>query len=360
MQTIQFLETANWIISQFSKRTVGIVFQGEVLHMRKHDPERLDPRAVDLLLHASHEIATRRPELSVHPLAPEVLKAFGLGALLDEAFPVRLARTAVLIRQEMKAEPLPELLTSVMSGWKTLAACIDPIQEITTPSAIVGEKDFDEILTVELRYVKDYEPPVETISAVLKDVTVVYNDVVKLLGCKEAGKLATIYAASGSEVRFDFKGMAEPIKEIKNLLVEAWHKIRHRKAEDVQRHNATVLSTLDVLEEIKAKRDKKVISDEDAEKLGRKVINATLDLFRRGGLIREIRPEETVSNQKLMEGIGPQRLLPAAPEQLPEAKEAKKPAKKRKTKKKKVKKTAEESSQPSEEADQPDDEVAPD
>lgn len=286
-------------------------------------------------LKATHEFATLQPKLSSDPLVPIILNAFGLDMILGKDYPVKLASFISMASFRPAApEEMSEILYDVSKAWNLLCGCAEPIETITTPSVIVAEKDFDEILTIEMRYTKDFDPSIETIAEILKNVNSIYSDVSKLRGTKDSGNLVTIYAASGSGFRFDFKGLGEPIKEIKNLLIEAWQRIRHRKAEDIQQNNVAILSSLKVLDEIKAKRNKKVISDEDANKLCRKIINASLGLFEKGALIREIPVAETVLNQNLIETMQPKRLPPPAPKQLPEAKTTKKVSKKSKKKKK--------------------------
>lgn len=239
---------------------------------------------------------------------------------------------SVLHRDEKPADKLESQYRSLVSGWSTMTRCVTPIQKITTPSEILQEQDFDDILTVELRPPSDTNPTVNTIAAILKLANEIYSDVAKLMGDKDAGNLVGLYASSGSDFRFDFKGLGGPIKEIKNLLVELWQRIRHRKSEDLVAKNMAIISSLETLEELKRKRDKKVIPDEDADKLAHKIFDASLKLFKKGGLIREIQPEELVSNRKLIETIQIKQLPPGAIAPETKAKAKKKRSKKVKKK----------------------------
>ena len=111
-------------------------------------------------------------------------------------------------------------------------------------------------------------------------------------------------------------------------IIEGWRAIRYRNAGDLRSNNKAALSSLKVLADIADKRDKKAITDEDAAKLSQKIVNAMLDLYEKGGLIREIPVVEEVSNQKLIEALQPKCLPAPEPNGLPEAKTPKKRVKK--------------------------------
>lgn len=327
MQTIQFIETVQWIESQFSPEMIAFLI-GQIMPPSHSSIRELGKRAPSgFLLGISHELARKQFELESHPFAKTVLQAFELGFLLKGSFPVKLAKLA-LGNAEKEPNELEQEYPIWTTRWSTMTGCIKPIRNITMPSEILKEQDFDDILTVEVRPPSETNPTVNTIAAILKLANDIYSDVAKLMGTKDAGNLVGVYASSGSDFRFDFKGSGEPIKEIKNLLVELWQRIRHRKSEDLASKNMAIMSTLNTLEELKRKRDKNVIPDEDANKLARKIFDAAMKLFKKGGLIREIQPEEVVSNRKLIETIQMKQLPPAA--SLPE--------KKRKVKKKHSKK----------------------
>ena len=316
MQTIQFIETVQWITSQFSPETNSFL-SGELIRLRPKGLVSMDIREIaeasppEVMLNISHELARKQPLLETHPFATTVLQEFDLGLLLEGSFPVKLA-SFILGRGEKESSKSDIDYYGLVSHWSTMIRCVKPIQNITTPAEILEEQDFDDILTVEVRPPSGTNPTVNTIAAILKLSNDIYSDVAKLMGAKDAGNLFGVYASSGSDFRFDFKGLGEPIKEIKNLLVELWQRIRHRESEDLVAKNMAIISSLKTLENLKQKRDKKVISDEDADKLAHKIFDASLKLFKKGGSIREIQLEEVVSNRKLIEAIQIKQLPPAA------------------------------------------------
>lgn len=331
MQTIQFIQTVKWIKSQFRKETCGVFLDGDFFGelQRFSHKEGLPPDIVELILMASHDLAMVQPKLVSHLWAGSILNAFGMSELLDSAFPVKLAKGA-LGREESGG--LFEMVQNSVKSWRVLWGSIGPIEKITTPKEIVEEKDFDDILTIELRRESNANPTIETLGQVLKDLNALYTNIAQLQGAKDAENLIAIYAASGSSFRFDFKGLGEPIKQIKQLLIEGWQAIRHRNAGDLRSNNKAALLSLKVLDDIASKRDKRAITDEDAAKLCQKIVNATLNLYENGGLIREIPVVEEVPNQKLIEALQPKRLPAPATKELPEGEATKKKVKKVKSK----------------------------
>ncbi len=346
MQTIQFIQTVKWIKSQFGEVLIKTLLEREFLYDLRRIPEEGIPEEVGgHVLEASHNLAMVQPKLLSHPWAGSILKAFGLSQLLDTAFPVTLARTIIRRKEGHHGiGEVYEILNGVSRPWRILWGSIDPIEAITTPKEVIEEKDFDDFLTVELRCATNINPTIETVGDILKSVNALYTNIAKLQGAKDAENLTAIYAASGSSFRFDFKGLGEPIKQIKHLLIEGWQAIRHRCAGDLRSNNKATLSGLKVLADIKEKRDKNVIKDEDADKLSQKIVNSMLDLYEKGGLIREIPVVEEVSNQRLIEELQPKRLPAPTPKALPEG-EAPKKKVKSKTKKRTKTKTQQEESE---------------
>ncbi|MBA7627727.1 hypothetical protein ES703_35194 [subsurface metagenome] len=336
MQTIQFIETVQWIESLFSTDMITFLSGSRGIRGVKEEGYPFDLGEVpkffppEFLLKISHELARKQNDLESHPFASTVLQEFDLGFLLEGSFPVILAKFA-LGHDEKGADESMKNYAGLFSCWYIMTSCVKPIRNITTPAEILEEQDFDDILTVEVRPPSGTNPSVNTIAAILKLSNDIYLDVAKLMGAKDSGNLVGVYASSGPHFRFDFKGLGEPIKEIKNLLVELWQRIRHRESEDLVAKNMAIISSLKTLEKLKQKRDKKVIPDEDADKLAHKIFDASLKLFKKGGLIREIKTEEVVSNRKLIEAIQIKQLPPAA--NLPETKRKAKKKRSKKVKK---------------------------
>lgn len=218
MQTIQFLKTAEWIKAQFSEKTINLIFEGGLFTFnipRDEDEKERDRKSIlSIIIECSHEIAVVQPRLVTHPFASTILKEFGLDDLLEEGFSVHLALLIVREEKEVK-EKLHHLIMNIVSSWKIFNNCIGPVGRITTPAVIAEQKDFDEVLTIELRYGADANPTIKVMCDTLKHIQNLYNDVCHLVDKKDVEPLVSIYAASGSSFRFDFSGSGEIIREIK-------------------------------------------------------------------------------------------------------------------------------------------------
>lgn len=306
MQTIEMLQAISWISSQYSEKTRKLLFTNELFN---RPPER--EMALDLL-NAAHEVSRVRAVLIAHPLAVQVLEAFGLSDLVDEDWPVTLSSVVGVRDREIDAiQHLHTTLSGIMRNWSTMTSCVRPVQNLTTPPEVVNEEDFDEILTIDIR--SEDEISVDSLSKVFTYAHELYEGIAKLMGIEEANQLRVIYVASGSSKRFDLRGAGELIKQAKKCLIELWHEIRYRRIEDARRNNIVVLDNLAILEKIEDKRRKKSLSDDEAKLIRTQVLKAMMGFMDEGALIREIPPVETVENQQLLEERQ-QKLLSGPPE----------------------------------------------
>ena len=321
MQTLEMLQTIKWISSLYSEKTRAILFEGELF---SRPPE---PETNLLFLNATHEVARVRSTLLAHPFAAQVLTAFSLSDILEESWPVRLsALFGPGERSEARGE-LQSTLMGIVQNWARMLACFQPVQNLTTPSEVIAEEDFDAIWTIEIRSEK--ETTVDSLSRVFRNANELYNGITQLMGITEVEKLQVIYVASGSSKRFDLRGLAETIEKAKEFIIELWHQIRYRRITDSHMSNKAILDTLTVLKEIDAQRGKNILSDNEADSLHTRILQATMGLMDEGALIREIPAVETVTNQELLEERQ-QRLLPGPPKTVTKAKAPTKPRRRRK------------------------------
>ena len=120
-----------------------------------------------------------------------------------------------------------------------------------------------------------------------------------------------LYANSGSSFRFDLTGLGDPIKQLKQVFVDAWRLIRHRRADDFQSNGKAIVDGLNILERIESGRRKHALTAEEANRLKLQINRAMLSLLEGGAMPREIPEVEPVQNRELMQTIQ-QKLLPAA------------------------------------------------
>ena len=330
MQITRFFRTVRWIRSQFTEQT-------EQFLLGRLGVERGDEDSLISILAISHELASVRPKLQSHPDAPAVLDAFDMSSLLDPGFPAGLAKGFLEGPERSGLVRTPEMQLVIL-GWRTLCSCVDPIEQLTTPKEVIEEKDFDETLTIEQRCDPTVRIPLSWVVEVLGHVEDLYAVIGRILNVKETKPLRVIYTSAGSTVRFDLAGLGEPIKELKNLLVEAWLRLRHRKADKFRANAQAALEGIAVLDKLEKLRQKKSISQEDANNIRARLIKAVIGLFEKGALPREVAGVETVPNVNLITGFQPKMLPPPAkgkgePKKLPKAKKSKKRAKKKRVQK---------------------------
>ena len=148
---------------------------------------------------------------------------------------------------------------------------------------------------------------------------------------KKAEGLLIVKVESGSSIRLDCKGLGDVVKHLKDFILEAWHKVRHKRPEEVIENNKALLSSLAIIDHINSCVSHHGLSPEEGEALRRRVVKDALGLFECGALIAEIPAAENVNNTRLLGGFSPKL--------LPESTGSKaKPTKKKVTRKKQAKK----------------------
>ena len=335
MQTLTFIQTGKWIVSQYSPETREVFFEpGTGLHHPDPDMRR---RFLPQILRASAEFAVIAERLKEHPHATTVLEAFGLQMLLDRAFAIGIAERVGAAVPE-RGSDLDDILRPAWRAWRTLESCLDPIAKLTVPDAVAAETDFDEVLTLELRYEGDRHPKVETVAEVLTNAHRLYGAVARAFDQPNYPALTVIYADSGSSLRFDLRGLGEPIREIKNLLVELWNRYRHRRVDDYRASAEAFLSGLKVVHALESLQAKGAITPEDVARYKLDVLDGGIRLFELGTLPREVPRREVVSNQQLLEEVQ-RKLLPGQVEAEAPADEATKPSRPERPTRKGTKKT---------------------
>jgi len=321
MQTIDFIQTAKWIKAQFSEETIQALF-----HRLSYNREPDEGVTIETpIIEATYELAAIREKLLNHPFAPDALQAFGLEELMRPEFPLMIARKVAEVQRTKPVTPvemhekmseLDRLLYPARDGWKLFQGCIEPLERLVVPQEVTNEQPFDDILTLELSYGSNLQPTLNAVFEILNNVDKLYGSLARLYGFAEYSPLRVIYADSGSSFRFDFKGLGEPIKRIKELLVEGWNLIRHRKIEDFRRNNQALLESLESVRQIQSLKREGVLENEEAMRLKEQVLDSVTNLFEAGVLPREVPESEYVPNYKLLEEYH-RKLLPPAPEQLP-------------------------------------------
>lgn len=275
-------------------------------------------------LKATHDLAAVAPKIIDHSLAPQILREFGLEEILNSDFAIDIAKALGGPRAEVAMTDFTHSLYRMSTRWEHMVFSVGPLEKLTIPAAITKEHDYDDILTLEFHTQKEDKPEVSRIERLLDSSTKLYSAVARATVKGDIDTLKLVYLTSGSGFRFDLKGLGEPIKRTKELLVEAWEKIRHRKSDDFHHNIKAVVKGLDVLAKIGAHKN---LDPETRSRLEHDITDSMFKLFETGALPREVKTVEVVSNTRLIESFH-QNLLPAPAKQLSTSSRAKKSAKK--------------------------------
>lgn len=313
MQTIEFLSTAKWIGGQITSEMESAIFEAGPHFARSG----LEQASVQNLFRPLHDLTLVIEQLRTYPLAAKVLRAFQLDEFLDREFPVMLTQRLISAEKQRDPRELDEYIIKtrqLWANWQAFKRCIAPLENLTIPQQVIQESDFDEILTIILQYQDSLKPTAATVAQILSSTTELYASIATLTGDREFPPLRVIYFDSGSSIRFDLKGLGDPIKRVKELLVEAWNLVRYREVEDYRRNNRAILEGLKTVREIESLRDRNELPEEDALRLRKLILDGATTLLDNGALPREAMKVEIIENVRILDEFQ-QKLLPAAPKE---------------------------------------------
>ncbi|MCH8098115.1 MAG: hypothetical protein IID53_13675 [Proteobacteria bacterium] len=264
-----------------------------------------------------HDASRFAEKLSRDTAGIQILRAFGLDALTDPEKFVRWLRLSPLRERSGRAQEEQEEDRQksqpndlVDHAWWVMIGSADPIEKLTTPEEMLTPELPETFISFELVSIDQENTPLPRLAKATAFAEEAYETVCRAYKIEGSGTLAVVKVESGSSIRIDCKGLGEPIKHLKDLILEAWHKLRHKRAEEVLVNNEAVLGSLAAIEQINLRVADGSLSPEEAEKLRRTIIASVCGLFECGALIAEIPSQETVENTKLLDGFVPKLLPP--------------------------------------------------
>jgi hypothetical protein len=186
---------------------------------------------------------------------------------------------------------------------------IAPWQKLTTPAELLEKEIPEDIISIDIR-VAEGTVPLPMLIGAIENLELAYSAMARvyLPDSDVEAKLQVVSIQSGSAIRVDCKGLAEVVKHLKEFFLEAWSKVRHKRAEEIIERNSAVLSTLGVLDEIDARAKRGTLANEEAETLKRTLVDSALGLFGCNAVLTETRPVEAVDNNKLLAHFSPKLL----------------------------------------------------
>ncbi|MGC2743466.1 MAG: hypothetical protein WA672_09775 [Candidatus Angelobacter sp.] len=320
LRSLDVIRTIYWIKSQIPASVQEIFFSRMLV--ARH--EKIAP---EVIFKVTHEMAAVSTIIKRNPDALAVLKAFGLLAMVDPDYISRIASSAL----SEKGASSREHYEQVVKPWETMMESTVPWQKLTTPAELLQKEMPQDLISIDIR-VPEGSVPLPMLLGAVESLGSAYSAMARvyLPDSDAEAKLQILSIQSGSAIRIDCKGLPEVVKHLKEFFLEAWSKVRHKRAEEVIERNSAVLSTLGVLDEIDARKKLGTLGDEEAETLKRTLVDSALGLFSCNAVLAETRPIDIVDNNKLLAQFSP-KLLGVGDSQ---AEAAKKPETSTKTKSK--------------------------
>jgi hypothetical protein len=321
MQTQRVLETITWIRHQFlpiekllfsvlPKITHGIEEEAEKKGNKEDD---LGGVTTGMFFQAIQSSGLLLAQVRNNPDALQVLDAFNLKALHEGDF-VLNALSGPLASRGTREGPNRESaqqLFQLRTAWKEMLGCIVPFTTLTVPAELRSGAETDHLLNLQIE--DRPELSINTLSDVLKATTTIFEAIAKVYGHPE-DRLGIVKIESGSSITLSFKGVADTVKEFKNLVVEIWSKHRHKRADEIINVNLAMESSIDVLTRIDGRVKKGSLDSETALRLKRAILNNTFSLFKDGVLLADIPHIEIVDNHQLLNAFTSPKLISAPSE----------------------------------------------
>lgn len=202
-------------------------------------------------------------------------------------------------------EPNQAHADKVSRPWFIMVSSVGPWESLTVPKDLREGGSKQDIISIEIRYAGE-RVPLPMVATAMEHLESVYAAVARVyLG---PGQTANRKHQSGSLIRIDCRGIGEAVKQTKELLLEAWQKIRHKRPEELIEKNSAALSSLAVIETISTMEKKGSLPPEEAETLRRTIFTSVTRLYESNAMLADIRSLEVINHDKLLEGFSPKLL----------------------------------------------------
>lgn len=303
MRALEVLQTTDWISSiteEFRAKLRELTVTGMNTDLKRID---LVGRSM-VLIHAHGRVVDT---LKGNPSAVAVLTAWGLEAILLETSPLLSSVTQLLSvdKTERYGEGFEDFARMHHVINRFLADAV-PWRRLIVPADLAGKEPLgDAFLTINLE--RDVLE-LGVVRKVLADLESLYQAVNQISGKPERSSLQIVKIESGSSLSINLKGIGEPIKQLKQFVLEVWTKHRHKRADEILDRHRVMASGIHLIDQIDKRVQKDVLSTEDGNRLKRVVLKDTLSLFSSGALIEEIPVIEKVNNLALLSSFGPKLL----------------------------------------------------
>jgi hypothetical protein len=326
MQPLRMLETIRWIVKQIPEEAV----QGFFSHSLFGHPgaNKLDTAVA--VLHAMTRAAAR---MDMNADAVQVLKAFDLTLVFSQEYLTAFVRAVSLEKEEDRFAM--QHWSSAVRPWQVMTDCVKPIETLVIPPELASGRIPDDIISIEVEQDSSGQVSLQNLVDAIRHLDGLYSALARVDHPTASAELRlhVISIQSGTNVRIDCKGLGDVVKHLKELVLEGWRMVRHRRLDNLKDHLEGLRSALSVMQEIDQKVAGHTIEPEEGEKLKQVVTTEMLGLFECGALPTQIARRESVDNPKLLREFSP-KLLTGSSEPSPleptQPKKQSKPRRKRK------------------------------
>lgn len=294
MQTITVIQTIEWIDSLYSAKAKETLFTQRV---------RSDSDKVSSTLDVSHELARISPIIANNKAAVEVLKAFELEQLADLNFGSKYAQATL----SQKPGEGRDIIFMMVGKWRIMITAAKAYKELTIPAELANRESSDSIISIELQF-DGVMPPALVLAKAINALEELYESIANAYQIDSREALKIVKIDSGSNVKIDCKGLGSVVKHLKDFFLEAWHKVRHKRVEEVIENNKALLSSLAVVQQVDSLVSSGSITHEDAERIKHRIISSTFSLLDNRALPGNIPNNENVDNIKMLDRFSPKLL----------------------------------------------------
>lgn len=139
----------------------------------------------------------------------------------------------------------------------------------------------------------------QRVTSAIDSVVILYEVMADILNASRTD-LALVSCDSGSNKIFDFKGLAQVVEKITELIVTVWNKVVYHREEKQQKKAELIAHSLPIIEQLTEMERENKISPEHAELYRRRIVDGVCKFLDAGALIPQIEAQSRQEPAKLM------------------------------------------------------------
>jgi len=149
------------------------------------------------------------------------------------------------------------------------------------------------------------EPQITILAKAIESLEQLYQAIAAAYQEDTSEILRVVKIDSGSNIKIYCKGIDKVVKHLNDFFLEAWHKFRHKRAEELIENNRALISSVAAIQQVDNLLMKGAIDIEKSERLKYEIVNSTIKLFDSRALPGNIPTREQVDNLKMLDVFSP-------------------------------------------------------